>query len=154
MRQKWDPHIRSKRSKFNSLCTAHSYVTRDAECQRTYLAVVIPNIYKDHAGRRTFQPCYQAVKRQLSTNDYAVQLPRCTLPPHASTLASWKHTAKAGQRERSTPGFSGVSLPPGFSGVLLRRIFPGNLLHWSSTDNAQLCPPGVSFLIKQIDNIS
>ena len=141
----------------NSLRTSHSYVTRDAECQRTYLAVVIPNIYKDHAGRRTFQPCYQAVKRQLSTNDYAVQLPRCTLPPHASTLASWKHTAEAGQRKRSTPGFSGVLLPPGFSGVLLRRIFPGNLHLLASTTHAQFCPPridGVSFLIEQIDNIT
>ena len=28
----------------NSLRTSHSYVTRDAECQRTYLAVVIPNM--------------------------------------------------------------------------------------------------------------
>ena len=140
MRQKWDPHIRSNRSRFNSLCTAHSYVTRDAECQRTYFAVVIPNIYKDHAGRRKSQPYYQALRHQLSANSYAVQLPRCTLPPHASTLASWKHTAEAGQRKRSTPGFSGVLLPPGFSGVLLRRIFPGNLQLMTSTAHTQFTP--------------
>ena len=126
LRQHRNPIIWSWKSRTDSLRSAHSYITRDAECQRYYIAVVIPSpILQAMSAAKSDRLTWFSGMRTLGG---VTETEHCELqpfpPPYALALASRVHTAGArNSRHTQTPCFARSF--PVFAGVC--RIFSGSL---------------------------